>query len=114
MGVVLLSLAALGILFLSAAAFRLTRLFAVTRRLERAWMADASVVTLGGLNIPTYAITSSFPIVALVGFFRPRMLVARSVLAACPEPELRAIVARARHPDPPRRPRPRAVLALSR
>jgi beta-lactamase regulating signal transducer with metallopeptidase domain len=93
MGVVLLSMAALGILLFSAATFRLARLLFVTGRLERAWMADAGVVALDGLNIPTYAITSSFPIVALVGFFRPRMLVARSVLAACPEPELRAIIA---------------------
>ena len=76
-------------------------------------MADAGVVTLDGLNIPTYAITSSFPIVALVGFFRPRMLVARSVLAACPEPELRAIIAHELGHLNRRDNLVRAVLALS-
>jgi beta-lactamase regulating signal transducer with metallopeptidase domain len=113
MGVVLLSLAVIGLVFLSAAGFRLARLLLVTRRLERAWMADADVVTLDGLDIPTYAITSSFPIVALVGFFRPRLIVARSVLAACPEPELRAIIAHELGHLIRRDNLTRAVLALS-
>src|SRR5215471_340214 len=82
MGIILVSLAALGLLFLADAGVRLARMLMVTRRLERVWMADASPVALDGLRVPTYGVSSSFPIVALLGFFRPRMVVARSVLAA--------------------------------
>src|SRR5262252_9474148 len=39
MGIILVSLAALGLLFLADAGVRLARMLMVTRRLERAWMA---------------------------------------------------------------------------
>lgn len=93
MGLTLLSLALLGLLFVADAVVRLARMLMITRRLERAWMTDAVPVALDGLNVPTYAVSSSFPIVALLGFFRPRMVVARNVLAVCSEQELRAIIA---------------------
>ena len=113
MGIVLLTLAVLGIVLLTAAAFRLARLLILTRRLERTWMADADVVTLDGLSVPTFAVSSSFPIVALIGFFRPRMIVARNVLAACSARELRAIVAHELGHLVRRDNLARAVLALS-
>src|SRR5262249_46617018 len=50
MGIVLVSLAVLGIVFVIDAGIRLARMFRITRRLERAWMADADVVTLDGLS----------------------------------------------------------------
>jgi Zn-dependent protease with chaperone function len=113
MGMVLISLAAAGIVFLAAAGLRLARLLFVTRRLERAWMANADVVRLEGLDVPTYAVSSSFPIVALIGIVRPRMIVARSVLAACSRQELRAIIAHELGHLLRRDNLTRAVLALS-
>lgn len=96
MGIVLLTLATAGVIFVGAAVLRLANLLLVTRRLERTWMDDAEAIELEDLEIPTYAVTSSFPIVAVVGFTRPRMFVARSVLAACTPDELRAIIAHER------------------
>jgi beta-lactamase regulating signal transducer with metallopeptidase domain len=96
MGVVLLTLAVLGIIFVGAAVLRLAHLLTATRHLERAWMEDAEAIELEDLDIPTYAVTSSFPIVAVVGLTRPRMVVARSVLEACTPDELRAIFAHER------------------
>ncbi|HKW01490.1 MAG TPA: M48 family metalloprotease [Vicinamibacterales bacterium] len=113
MGLVLLSLAAVGIVFVTSAAFRLARLLRLTKRLEREWLASADPLTLDGLTVPTYAVSSTFPIVALIGFFRPRMVVARNVLAACSEPELRAIVAHEMGHFVRRDNLVRAILALS-
>ncbi len=96
MGLVLLTLAALGLVFVAAAALRLAQLLHATRQLERAWMDDAEPIALDDIDVPTYAVTSAFPIVAIVGLVRPRMIVARSVLDACTADELRAIVAHER------------------
>src|SRR5262249_32134209 len=57
--------------------------------------------------------STSFPIVALLSFFRPRLVIARSVLAACSAPELRAIVAHELGHLVRRDNLVRAVLALS-
>jgi beta-lactamase regulating signal transducer with metallopeptidase domain len=93
MGVVLLALACLGAVFLVAGLARLAWLFVATSRLERAWMTDATPVTLDGLDVPAFSVESSFPIVAVIGLRHPRLMVARSVLAACTADELRAIIA---------------------
>ncbi len=113
MGVVLLSLAAVGLFFVLTAAFRLARLLLLTSRLERAWMADAEELTLEGLDVPTYAISSDFPLVALIGLVRPRMLVARCVLEHCSSEEVHAIVAHERGHLERHDNLARAVLALS-
>jgi len=113
MGLVLLALAVVGVVFLLAAAIRLARLLIVTARLERAWRVDAEPVELEGADVPAYAVSSSFPIVALVGLVRPRLLIARSVLAGCSAEQLRAIVAHERGHLLRRDNLSRAVLALS-
>ena len=66
------------------------------RRAMRIWMASAETVALPGIEVPAYAIRSPFPIVAIVGTVRPRLIVARSVLDTCSHRELRAIVAHER------------------
>ncbi len=113
MGIVLFSLAVVGLTFLMAAVWRLARLLILTARLERGWMRDAEPVRLEGLDVPAFAVSSSFPIVALIGLVRPRMIVARSVLASCSRAELRAIVAHERGHLLRRDNVARAVLALS-
>jgi beta-lactamase regulating signal transducer with metallopeptidase domain len=95
-GLVMLALATLAGGLLVVATLRLVRLVRASRRAARAWMADATPITLEGWARPAFAIGSSFPIVAVVGVWRPRLIVARSVLAACTAGELRAIVAHER------------------
>jgi Zn-dependent protease with chaperone function len=99
-GRVMLTLASLaGILFVGSAV-RLARLVRASRRAARGWMAGAAPIALDGWSRPAFAITSAFPIVAVVGVWRPRLLVARSVLAACTADELRAVIAHERgHAD---------------
>ncbi|HUL75214.1 MAG TPA: M48 family metalloprotease [Vicinamibacterales bacterium] len=113
MGVVLLALAALGAVLLAAGLARLAWLFVSTARLERAWMADAAPATVDGTDVPAFSVPSSFPIVAVTGLRRPRLIIARSVLAACTPDELRAIVAHECGHVARRDNLARAVMALS-
>ena len=76
-------------------------------------MADAEELTLEGLDVPTYAVSSEFPLVALIGLVRPRMLVARCVLEHCSTEEVRAIVAHERGHLERHDNLARAILALS-
>jgi beta-lactamase regulating signal transducer with metallopeptidase domain len=61
-----------------------------------AWMAEASPVSLPGVHVPTFAVASDFPIVAVVGWRRPTLVIARTVLEHCTPEELTAIVAHER------------------
>jgi len=67
-----------------------------TARLTRAWMADATPLALSGLSIPAYAITTGYPVVAVTGVLRPRLVIDRLVLRVCTAPELDAILAHER------------------
>jgi Zn-dependent protease with chaperone function len=44
-------------------------------------------------GVPTFAVSEAFPLVSLVGWFRPRLFVSRTVLSHCGEDELFAVVA---------------------
>jgi len=85
-----LAIAAAGLL--SVGAFRLAHAGLATRRALRQWMTTAHPIELEGLNVPAFAVDSAFPVVAVVGMIRPQVIIARSVLAACPADELRAIL----------------------
>lgn len=92
-GVVLITLAAAGAAFALHSLVRLFRMWLRTRRAVRDWLDGATPVTLAGISAPALAIDSPFPVVAVVGLFRPRLLIARSVLDACSPDELQAILA---------------------
>lgn len=112
-GRLLPGVALFGATLLGAAVIRAWRLARSTRRVVRAWMATATPIALDGANLPTYAIDTAFPVVAVVGVLRPRLLVARQVLDSCPPDELRAIVAHERSHVARRDNFRRALLATS-
>lgn len=91
-GEVLIALAVVGGALLLTAAGRVTSTILRHRRLLGEWLRHASPVTLPGVTIPTLAIDTAFPVVAVIGIIRPRLLVARRVLDACPPDELAAIL----------------------
>lgn len=97
MGSLLVVLAVVG----SAGALRM--LVRCTRELVRAqhltsrWLDEGTPIELPGATLPAFAVTSAFPIVAVVGIRKPRLIVGRSVLAACPPNEMAAIVAHEQH-----------------
>jgi Zn-dependent protease with chaperone function len=92
-GLVLRSLATLGVVLIVHAAWRAWRLYRRTRQSLNQWMASARPVTLPGIDLPIFTVNSTFPIVAVVGLIRQRIVIARSVLEGCEPDELRAILA---------------------
>jgi bla regulator protein blaR1 len=92
-GRILVMLAGAAALLWTRAAIRSITLLRSTRRALRAWMRNARAVALPDVSIPAFAVDSRFPIVAVVGVLRPRLVIARSVLEACTPEEIRAILA---------------------
>jgi bla regulator protein blaR1 len=92
-GIILLMLAALATILGIGAIVRTGQLSRATRNACRGWLRTAEPVTLPGARVPTLAVATPFPIVAVVGVFRPRLMVARSVLSACTPEELATIAA---------------------
>jgi len=85
-----LALTAVGLMVLGAG--RVMRAGFATRQALRRWMATAEPIELTDFDAPAYAIDAAFPVVAVVGIFRPRLVIARTVLAQCSPDELRAIL----------------------
>jgi len=95
-GVVLTVLAASGVGLYALATARWARVTMATNRVLRTWMRTATPIALPGVAVPSVAIDVAFPVVAVVGMLRPRVVVARQVLAHSSPAELRAIVAHER------------------
>lgn len=97
MGLLLPALAVLAAGGSALSAVRLVRTLAATRRAMRRWMRSAEPIVLPGVSTPASAVDSAFPIVAVVGLVHPHLVIARSVLAACPPQELEAILVHEQH-----------------
>lgn len=95
-GAVLWSLAALGAWLVAGTALRVTLALWHTRRLVRTWMADAVPVVVPGGTTPAFRINTGFPVVAVVGVVRPRLMIDGRVLDACEPEQLQAILAHER------------------
>lgn len=64
-----------------------------TRRLVGDWMRHAESVVLPNAGVPSYVLRHKFPLVAVIGIFRPRLFVASKVLETLSPEELAAAVA---------------------
>src|SRR5258708_28949763 len=89
----LAALAILSTLGVTLALWRALRSWFATRALLQEWLAGAVPIELGGASIPTFRISNSFPIIAVVGIFRPRLFIAARVLATLSGEELKAAIA---------------------
>ncbi len=67
-----------------------------TRRLVGDWLRHAEPIALPNVDVPSYALRHSFPLIAVVGVFRPRLFVASQVLSALTKAELAAAIAHER------------------
>ena len=88
-----IGLAAVGAALIVASAWRWVRLVMATREAARGWCASAEPVSLPGIAVPARTVDAAFPIVAVIGLFKPTLIIARSVLTSCTTDELRAILA---------------------
>jgi Zn-dependent protease with chaperone function len=81
--------AAVGILI---AVLRGVLTWRATLRLSNDWLAQAQRLSLPGVSIPTYRVAHQFPVIAIVGTFRPRLFIADRVLTALSPAELEAAI----------------------
>jgi Zn-dependent protease with chaperone function len=93
-GRVLAALAVVGAVLIAGAIGRAALLGIRARRAYGAWLELAQPVDPGFQSrIHAIVVESAFPIVAVFGVFRRRLVIARSVLDQCPPEELAAVLA---------------------
>ena len=79
------------------AIFSAMRSARLTSRIEREWLKNADAIDASRTaGLQAFAIESATPLVALVGVFTPKLLAAKSVVAACTRDEIACIVAHER------------------
>ena len=72
--------------------WRSFRAWLATHSLLRKWVASGTPVQLSGISIPTFRLPHPFPIIAVIGTFRPRLFIAERVLASLRPEELLAAI----------------------
>jgi len=60
----------------------------LSRRCTTTWMSDAHALQTPDWGLPAYAIHADYPVVAVAGVLRPRLLIDRRVLESCSAEEL--------------------------
>jgi hypothetical protein len=83
-------LAACGI---ALSAWRAVHSWLASRRLIAAWMRDAKPASVAGIAMAAYRFDHPFPIMAVAGILRPRLLIANRLLDALRPEEMAAAVA---------------------
>jgi Zn-dependent protease with chaperone function len=87
------ALATLSAIGVGLAIQRGIRSWLATRSLLKNWLATSTRIELETINLPAYVLDHSFPIIAVVGAFRPRLFIANHVLESLSEEELAAAIA---------------------
>jgi len=64
-----------------------------TARLMADWLRNAERITLPGITIPAFRMEHKFPVLAIVGTFRPRLFIANQILQSLTDDELTAALA---------------------
>ena len=89
-------LGALAILSAIGVALALSRGFRswlATRSLLRKWLNSATRIQLPEIDVPTFRISHPFPVIAVVGMFRPRLFIAERVIESLSQDEMVAAIA---------------------
>src|SRR5437868_2736242 len=89
----LAALATLSVASVAFAVWRSIRSWLATIRLTKKWLSRSERINLAGIDIPAFRITHTFPIIAIVGTFHPRLFIAREVLVSLNDEELAAAIA---------------------
>src|SRR6266516_1890697 len=86
-------LAVISLIGIGLALFRGFAAWRATRSLTKDWLAHGEPISIKGINVAAYSIEHPFPIIAIVGVFRPRLFIARRVLDALRNAEIAAATA---------------------
>jgi Zn-dependent protease with chaperone function len=87
------ALATISALGLGCAIWRGIRSWRATRSLLNTWLASSVPIELDELDVPVFRLSHSFPIIAVVGTFQPRLFIAERVLESLTQEELAAAIA---------------------
>lgn len=87
------ALAFISALGVALATWRGLKSWLATRALLNQWLDGAEPIRIAQVNIPAFRIEHPFPVIAVVGSIRPRLFVARRVLASLSEEEMLAAIA---------------------
>ena len=102
-GVVLLILATLALILMTAALLRVIQAARRTYRCHRLLARCGQRMDLPGFPLPAWRIVASFPVAAVSGVLRPRLILSSCILDDCTADELAMVVrheeAHARHRD---------------
>jgi Zn-dependent protease with chaperone function len=74
------------------AVLRVLQTWWATRSLLRNWLSDAAEISVDGIDDTVYRIEHPFPIIGVIGVFRPRVFIAQHVLDALDDHELAAAI----------------------
>ena len=86
-------LAALSATGLAVSFYRAYATQRATARLTSDWLRQGKPVQIDGINVKSYEIQHQFPLIGIVGFFRPRLFIARQVLELLTPEEIAAAIA---------------------
>jgi Zn-dependent protease with chaperone function len=89
-------LAALALLSFASIAFTLVRTIRsarATAALRKQWLSKAERIKVQGINVPAFRIPHHFPIVAIIGTFKPKLFIADNVLTCLSQDEMAAAIA---------------------
>jgi Zn-dependent protease with chaperone function len=92
-GALLLAAAAAGLLLLASAVRRAGGDHLRTAHAVRRWMRSGQPIAALAPALPAFRVEEAFPLAAVAGLRRPRLLVARQVAEVLTEEELRAVAA---------------------
>ena len=87
------ALATISAIGVALAFWRGLRTWTATRSLLKNWLASSTPITLDAINVPTFVLRHSFPLIAVVGALRPKLFIADHVLASLSKEELAAAIA---------------------
>ena len=89
----LILLTSISVLGIFSAVYRVFLTWQATRRLTQNWLREAEPITIEGVSIPVYSIQHPFPVIAVVGAFRPQMFIARQIFDSLERGEIQAAIA---------------------
>lgn len=78
---------------LSFAFYRAAQSWLATRRLMANWFSQAEKIEIGDRSVPVFRIRHKFPVLAVVGAFKPRIFIAEQVFETLTDAEIRAAIA---------------------
>jgi len=86
----LIVLAASGAGVVLALALRASRILAITRRVQKEWIAHSRLLAVPGIEFPVHCVSGRPSLLAVTGMLRPHVFVAREIVESLSQDELAA------------------------